>query len=190
VKTHKEIFTEIYDKNIWGGSGGGSTPENTVEYRKMLQVFLKEKNIKTVVDFGCGDWAFSRLIDWTGVRYVGIDCVQTIIEANRKKYASDNIRFYGLADLPFGGADLLIIKDVLQHWSNADIISFLNKQIPHFKYILITNSNYQTSDDEDIEPGQSRGLSAKFYPLKQFNPEIIAVIKTTIVSEVSLITNA
>lgn len=187
MKTHKEIFTEIYDKNIWGGSGGGSTPENTVEYRKLLQSFLMENEIKSVVDYGCGDWAFSRLIDWKGVWYVGVDCVDSVIKVNRKKYGTPYINFHNIS-YP-DPADLLILKDVLQHWSNADIISFLAKQITRFKYILITNSNYQGSDDEDIEAGQSRGLSAKFYPLKQFNPEIIAVIKTTIVSEVSLITN-
>lgn len=47
----------------------------------------------------------------------------------------------------------------------------------------------QTIDNEDIEPGQTRGLSAKFGPLKKYNPEILAVIQTTITSEVSLITN-
>lgn len=194
MRTHKEIFTEIYDKNVWGGSGGGSSPENTVEYRKLLQKFLKDKNIKSVVDYGCGDWSFSHLIDWSGIAYVGVDCVRSVIEANRIKHKGNNITFYDSVHVPPFVADLLILKDVLQHWSNNDIINFFGSifrnpsliQTP-FKYILITNT-IGTSEN-DITPGDCRGLSANSYPLKQFNPEVLAVIKTTITSEVSLITN-
>lgn len=195
MRTHKEIFTEIYDKNIWGGSGGGSSPENTVEYRALLQKFLRDYNIKSVVDFGCGDWSFSRLIDWTGIDYNGLDIVHSVIDSNRVKYTKPNIHFYVWDDYTSIGADLLILKDVLQHWSNDQIDEFLygvlnpsQKSIPvGFKYILITNT--QGESECDIEPGQCRGLSAKFEPLKKYNPEILAVIKTTIISEVSLITN-
>lgn len=184
MRTHKEIFTEIYDKNIWGGSGGGSTPENTVEYRAFLQKFLKDYKIRSVVDYGCGDWSFSHLIDWTGVWYVGVDCVESVVAANRKKYSQKFINFHG-PSYP-NQADLMILKDVLQHWSNSDIDLFLllNRK---FKYILITNT--QGEAECDIEAGQCRGLSAKFEPLKKYNPEILAVIQTTITSEVSLITN-
>jgi hypothetical protein len=36
-------------------------------------------------------------------------------------------------------ADLLLAKDVLQHWSNADITAFL-PQLQKFRYALITGS--------------------------------------------------
>lgn len=187
MKTHKEIFTHIYDANIWGGSGGGSTPENTVEYRFLLQAFLAQKNIKSIVDYGCGDWSFSRLMDWSGIDYLGIDCVESVIKSNIEKYAKENIQFS--LPIPLFSADLLILKDVLQHWSNDSITTFLDFNWKANKYILITNTQSQSFDNEDIETGQTRGLSAKFYPLKKYNPKILAVIKTTIVSEVSLISN-
>lgn len=189
MKTHKEIFTEIYDKNIWGGSGGGSTPENTVEYRALLQKFLREKNIKSVVDYGCGDWSFSRLIDWSGIEYLGIDTVESVVQRNEAMYSKENIHF--VSYMHPTRADLLIIKDVMQHWSNESIHLFMEDlEYRHdFKYILIANTQSQSFDNEDIETGQTRGLSAKFYPLKKYNPEILAVIKTTIISEVSLISN-
>lgn len=189
MRTHKEIFTHIYDANIWGGSGGGSTPENTVQYRALLQKFLKDKDIKSVIDYGCGDWSFSRLIDWSGIDYIGIDCVESVIEENKKLYGGMGKNFYRLDYFPPLLADLLILKDILQHWSNDSIDKLLRNHKHQFKYILITNTQSQSFDNEDIETGQTRGLSAKFYPLKKYNPEIIAVIKTTIVSEVSLISN-
>lgn len=187
MRTHKEIFTEIYDKNVWGGSGGGSSPENTVEYRKLLQKFLKDKKIKSVLDYGCGDWSFSRHIDWTGIHYLGYDCVESVVKNNHIQHRSETIKFTSLPVPEYHGfSELLIVKDVLQHWSNEDIINFLEDH-KYFKYILITNT--LGTSENDITPGDCRGLSAKLYPLNQFNPEILAVIKTTITSEVSLITN-
>lgn len=194
MRTHKEIFTEIYDKNVWGGSGGGSSPENTVEYRKLLQKFLKDYEINSVIDYGCGDWSFSHLIDWSGINYLGVDCVESVIESNIKKHKKPGVSFQHFHTVPPYRADLLILKDVLQHWDNQSIIDFFNSiyRNPSFvivpiKYILITNT--LGTSENDITPGDCRGLSAKLYPLNQFNPEILAVIKTTITSEVSLITN-
>jgi len=190
MRTHKEIFTEIYDKGIWGGgSGGGSSPENTVEYRALLQKFLKDHDIKSVVDYGCGDWSFSRLIDWSGIEYLGIDTVELVILNNINRFQKINIHF-SVGFLYPVAADLLIVKDVFQHWSNESIYDFFEDlEYRHdFKFILITNTSDQKYDFQDIEIGQTRGLSAKFYPLKNYNPEVLATIHTTETKEVSLIT--
>jgi hypothetical protein len=74
MSTLQDRFEYIYAANIWGhGSGGGSSPINTRGYRRFLQNFLRKNNIKSVVDLGCGDWQFSHLIDWKGIRYSGFD---------------------------------------------------------------------------------------------------------------------
>ena len=188
MRTHKEIFTEIYDKNVWGGSGGGSTPENTVEYRAFIQKFLKDYKIQSVVDYGCGDWSFSRLMDWSGVHYIGYDLVESVIMRNRRLYSTGGVTFACkheevLKEFP---PDLMIVKDVLQHWSNEEIDEFLQRYdwVP---LILITNT--QGQQEADIQAGDCRPLSAKFPPLSKYNPEILAVIQTTITSEVCLIKN-
>lgn len=184
--THKEIFTEVYDKNTWGGSGGGSLPEVTGQYRGFLQKFLKEKNITSVVDYGCGDWMFSHLIDWSGVNYLGIDCVQSVIDENTKKYSKENVQFTFLERLVSG--DLLILKDVLQHWSNKEINTFLGDAKYKFKYILITNTSDQKLDNQDTEAPNTRPLSAKYFPLKEFNPEILLETNINDPKETCLIT--
>ena len=97
---YKEYFTNIYDNNIWGeGSGGGSSIESTVLYREYLQKFLKEKNISSVIDYGCGDWQSSHLINFDGIEYLGIDCVDSVIDNNTIKYSKDNIKFKVLYQL-------------------------------------------------------------------------------------------
>jgi SAM-dependent methyltransferase len=157
------VFTEIYDNCVWGSnengfgiSGGGSTLEATVVYREFLQSFFLKHDIHSVVDFGCGDWEFSRTINWDGIDYIGYDVVARLISQNQEKYGAPNIHFYhgnGLnVDLP--SADLLVCKDVLQHLSNEDIAIFLN-QLHKFKFCLITND---VGKNEQIKAGLYRGL--------------------------------
>jgi SAM-dependent methyltransferase len=146
-RTSEEVFTHIYTTKLWGTnehgegiSGGGSTLDQTKLYREFLQTFLREHNIHSVVDVGCGDWTFSKAIDWTGIAYIGYDVVGFLIDKNNAKYGTQSIQFIKgdatATDLP--AADLLICKDVLQHLPNADIAKFL-RQLRKFKYCLITN---------------------------------------------------
>ena len=136
----KEHFERIYREDLWGGgSGEGSWPLHNRGYAAFLRQFLNQHGIRSVVDLGCGDWQFSRLIDWSGVEYRGFDIVPMVIEANQRHYAKDGISFALLrdpADLP--PADLLIAKDVLQHWSGPSIETFLPR-LGQYRHCLLTN---------------------------------------------------
>ena len=137
---HAEVFDFIYANNIWkSGSGPGSSKHATRDYRKFLQDFLRTNDIRTVVDVGCGDWQFSQHIDWTGIDYLGVD-VSKIVASSLSRFCSENIRFAALdaVNERLPAADLLLVKDVLQHWSNNSILQFLTK-LPEFRYALITN---------------------------------------------------
>jgi len=173
---HNDYFSKIYAGGGWGPiqSGGGSSPENTVEYREFLSNFIKENKIKTVYDFGCGDWSFSKLIDWSNVKYTGIEIVESVVN-NLKQYENANIRFVFLDDVERFykcKGDLLIIKDVLQHWTNKEITTFLNNVKDQFKFILILNSSPQGEDWQET-PERNRPLSCKYYPLKKYNIEFL-----------------
>jgi SAM-dependent methyltransferase len=97
--------------------------------------------VQTVVDAGCGDWQFSRLVDWHAVRYIGLDVVPEVVDANRAAYGTPGIEFVcddiRHATLPRG--DLLICKDVLQHWDVASIRRFLANNLHRYRYALVTN---------------------------------------------------
>lgn len=137
---HKDVFNDIYLTKRWGeGSGAGSTVKNTVRYRWFVQNFLRSNGIKSVVDIGCGDWQFSRLIDWSGVHYQGLD-VSDVVLANTRKFAAEGIEFHELDALhdELPKADLVLIKDVFQHWNNQDVLKFLPK-LTNFRTALITN---------------------------------------------------
>jgi len=161
----EQVFTQIYDQKIWGSdgqgngsSGWGSMAKAAAPYMNFLTHFLKQYNITSVVDVGCGDWSFSQYIDWTGISYVGYDVVSTVIERNKKKFQQSNCIFiHGDAtktELP--SADLLLCKDVLQHLSNESIATFL-KQCDKFKYCLITN-DINKNANTNIADGLHRPL--------------------------------
>lgn len=140
MPSHLDIFDNIYRNDLWrGGSGSGSREEMTRDYRAFLQKFLSDNRIASVVDLGCGDWQFSRHMDWMGIDYTGVDVSSVVLEATRN-YSRDGVRFLhanAVTDaLP--AADLLIVKDVFQHWSNADILAFL-PQLQNYRTALITN---------------------------------------------------
>lgn len=165
---HKTIFNNIYRHNSWGGgSGPGSTIANTVQYRWFIQNFVAMNAIKSVVDIGCGDWQFSQRINWNGIRYLGLD-VSDVVLSNTRRFAADGIEFREINaisdDLP--SADLAIVKDVLQHWNNDDIIKFLPK-LENFKTALITNGfppNLRSAINKNISTGNVRPVDLRAPP--------------------------
>ncbi|MDB6078704.1 MAG: SAM-dependent methyltransferase [Akkermansiaceae bacterium] len=172
----EDFFKKVYTENIWErGSGPGSYPENTIAYREYLQKFLAEHHIKSVVDIGCGDWQFSRLIDWTGIDYLGIDCVEDVIAGNQAQFSAPNIRFLhdnaaAMSEIPW--ADLAIIKDVLQHLTIKTICELLNR-LPCYRYILFTNSD--TGENTDLHAdGHFRPLNLALPP---FSLELETVLR-------------
>ena len=195
------IFTTIYDKALWGKnsagkgySGMGSVPENCKPYMHYLQSFLKDKAITSVVDIGCGDWLFSQYIDWTGVNYIGFDVVESIIEQNKKSFASSNINFIhaNIISTNLPKADLLIAKDVLQHLSNENIWLILQK-IKNYKYCLFINDIEPKVDktiNKDVKNGGYRYLDLTQDPFFIKGEKVLQYArKSGCRTEVLLITN-
>lgn len=165
----KKAFEDIYRKAGWGTNGGdagvsgyGSTMEATAVYRTFLQQFMKDADVKTVVDAGCGDWESTQALDWKGIDYKGYDIVESVIERDKKRFEKPNVHFFtaDIVETELPPADLLIVKQVLQHLPNASVTKFL-KQLPKYKHALIMNSvspRNLSADNRDIVPGYFRLL--------------------------------
>lgn len=172
--TLEQVFDDIYRSAKWGNADGGSTSgsgslmQTTVVYRTFLQRFMKDNQVRSVVDAGCGDWEFSSAIDWTGIDYKGFDIVPSVIAEDKKKYEKTNVHFFVAdiveSDLP--PADLLIVKHVLQHLPTTAVQRFLG-QIPKYRHALIVDSVNPTtlsSTNWDIAPGAFRYLDVTAPP--------------------------
>ena len=180
TEVNKDSFSRIYDRHTWHGqslSGPGSDAKRTIEFCSLLARFLRHQNIQSVVDLGCGDWGYSHLIDWGSVKYTGIDVVESVIENNKLQYAKPNISFLcadaAYQDIP--AADLLIVKEVLQHLPNKDVLSILEKARSYPFAIFINDISHHIrgswkqlwhwqpicQTNIDIEPGGYRLLSLR-----------------------------
>lgn len=171
------IFEKIYKDKVWyKGSGSGSLPENTIKYRDFLQQYIKQNKITSILDLGCGDWQFMHLMDLSGIQYTGVEVVSWLVEENQKKWGAPNIRFvFGdAATIKLPDADLVILKDVLQHWSNNVIIEFF-KKLRKYNHVLVNNTHegYDLNArlNRDIENGQARPLDLSqapfYYPIEE-----------------------
>ena len=154
----REVFQGIYDSSGWGkgGSGQGSRLDVTQVYRDVVSCLIGSADVRSVVDAGCGDWEFAQLIDWSSVTYLGLDVVPSVIESNQNQFSSSKTRFecvdLGHATLP--RADLLLCKDVLQHWPLEAVHGFLRRLRMRFRYILLTNDVNSIHCADELLNGQ------------------------------------
>ena len=143
----KDAMTQVYKMKLWGGnaydfySGYGSHDSNiTTPYIEVVRDFLTSfKEPLVVCDLGCGDFNIGEnLINYTK-KYIAIDIVESLITRNKKMFVADNLEFFCLDiakdELP--RADCVILRQVLQHVSNAEIINVVDK-LYKFKYIILT----------------------------------------------------
>jgi len=160
------VFQIIYDRRVWGvGSGGGSDLRNTCLYVAYVQHLMERFEVRTILDLGCGDWSFSRYLDFGGRRYLGVDAVESVVARNVAAFGSPDIRFAqgnlcSSEELP--ECDLLLCKDVLQHLSTANIVTILAK-VGRARVALITN-DYHPSN-RDCSNGDTRPLNITAPPL-------------------------
>jgi len=144
----KAAMDQVYENKLWGGgeeydfySGEGShNPEIVKPYVSAITSFLKSfDDLLTVCDLGCGDFNIGNELVVYTKKYVAVDIVEDLIARNKDNFKQDNLEFYSLDiavdDLPSGNC--AIIRQVLQHISNAEIQQVLHK-LADFKYVILT----------------------------------------------------
>lgn len=171
-------FNEIYQDNAWGyGSGVGSLPLNNIDYMKLVQTFLRANAIKSVVDFGCGDWQFSQFIAWGEATYLGLDVVGEVVERNTARFARPGVqfaKFETVDDVP--SCDLVLCKDVFQHLPNPDIRDHLRMLKARARYLLITNDEWPCAEltNAEIEGIGWRPVSLSGAPFNETAPVVLS----------------
>ena len=143
----KTAMEQVYEKKLWGKgstefySGEGSyLPDLVHPYLKRVISFLTSFDKKIVVcDLGCGDFNIGKELAPFTQKYEAIDIAKNLIEFNRKQFCLENLDFHCLdiaeEELPHG--DCAIVRQVLQHLSNAEIQKIVRK-LQGFKFVILT----------------------------------------------------
>lgn len=178
----KEIFTQIYKSNMWGGDGyysGSGSHDNkyVLPYCEMINAFIRENNIKTVMDLGCGDFNIGAKIASSEINYIGVDIFEDLIQSNILQYGSEIISFVckDIVSDELPEADLCLIRQVLQHLDNKAVSDVLEK-VKKYRFVIITECRTEKDDavgfNWDIPSGANtrRTLqSGLYFEEKPFN---------------------
>jgi len=199
----QEIFSEIYEKGLWGKSenlehryysGNGTHDKNiTTVYFDNVGTFLKNLPTKpNVVDLGCGDFLVGSQLRAYCNNYVACDIVPQLIEHNKKKYFDFNVDFRVLNlitdELPAG--DIVFIRQVLQHLSNEHIQKLIPKLNQNYSFLFLTehlpisksfSPNLDMPEGPDIRINYNSGivLTAPPFNLKTIKEQIVCEPRIT-----------
>lgn len=148
-KTSRDIFTEIYDTASWGRedghdgfySGSGSHEQHiTKPYIQAMRDVLLNMGKPDVVDIGCGDFAVGSQLRPYCRTYIAGDIVESLILRNRKKYEKLNVDFrvIDIANDDIPKTKVLVVRQVFQHMSNADIMKSIANIAGSCEYLIVT----------------------------------------------------
>lgn len=175
----KAVMEQVYELKLWGTdtskfySGAGSHDAKIVDpYVAAVTSFLTSfENPLVVCDLGCGDFNIGKeLVKYTK-KYSAVDIVSNLIKYNKATFIANNLEFHCLDiavdNLPSG--DCALVRQVLQHLSNAEVQNIV-KKLTNFKYIILTEHvpKGDFTPNKDIISGQ--GIRLK----KQSGIDLIA----------------
>ena len=109
-----------------GTSGEGSYHALAEAKAAFLNDFVRTRDVKSVLEFGCGDGNQLSLADYP--RYVGIDVSRTALKLCQRRFADDPTKSFFLYDgacftdrAGVFAADLAISLDVIYHLTEDEI---------------------------------------------------------------------
>jgi len=168
----KEAMEQVYDLKLWGNNGsnfysgdGSHNPDIVRPYIEVVTTFLQSTEQQLVVcDLGCGDFNIGKQLMKYAEKYIAVDIVSSLISDNKEKFKAENLEFLCLdiAKDQLPKADCVILRQVLQHLSNTEIQSIVEK-LNNFKYIILTEHlpEGEFSPNKNIISGQGIRLKKR-----------------------------
>lgn len=154
MKSQNAKMTAINSKVYWeeryksGGTSGAGSYNKLAEFKaSVINKFVVENDIKTVIELGCGDG--NQLTYMTYPHYVGVDVSSSIIQSNIIKFKNDPTKcFYMTEDrLKYinQNYDLAISLDVIFHLLEKDVYEQYMDDLFSLstRFVIIYSSNYE-----------------------------------------------
>lgn len=143
----KDAFRQVYATRNWGTSqsdepfysGAGSEGSAAEEYCQLVSQFVRDQGIRTIADLGCGDFRIGRRIAEQAARYVGVDIVPELVDYYQRHYSDERISFQccDITSDALPEAELCLVRQVLQHLSNAEVESAL-RNISRYRWAMVS----------------------------------------------------
>jgi glycosyltransferase involved in cell wall biosynthesis len=178
----KEKFSEVYEKNIFGGrvsrSGEGSDLVQTKVIREQLPKVIETLSVRTILDAPCGDWYWMKETELKVQQYIGVDIVEPMINKHMSEFgnATRTFKCLNLAEDTLPKADLIFSRDCLVHLKFGDALKILkNFKQSGAKYLLTTTFTDRNYNNDLIGKDNFwRALNMRLAPF--YFPEPILII--------------
>jgi len=136
-----------------GGTSGAGSYGRLAEFKaEVLNAFVAEHRIQTVVEHGCGDGAQLELARYPN--YLGLDVSPTIVEVCQKRFESDPSKQFRLSGSEETGThDLALSLDVIYHLvEDAVYQEYMGGLLgSSHRYLAVYASNYdKLTKDEHV----------------------------------------
>lgn len=147
-------FTHAFDANVWQDgesvSGPGSTLAYTEGLRATLPAMIRALGCTSMVDAPCGDFNWMKAVDLTGIAYTGADIVPSMIAGLQQAYPQHRFACLDITKDPLPTADFVMIRDVLFHLSNADVVRVLQNFVASGSRYLATSHSFYVTEMADV----------------------------------------
>lgn len=133
-----------------GGNSGAGSYNRLAQYKAdVLNRFVAENNVGSVIEFGSGDGAQLKLAQYP--HYVGVDVSRTALDLTTKAFANDPTkRFIHSDDLTAEDvADLALSLDVIYHLIEDSVYQTYMEQLfaASRRFVIIYSSNSDRKSD-------------------------------------------
>jgi len=173
----EQMFRQAYLHNIWGDpesvSGPGSGLSRTEAFRDQIPQLLSALGARSLLDAGCGDFNWMKVLHLPVERYLGMDIVPELIIHNRQKYMDGKtiFRHGNIVRDELPRVDIILCRDCLVHFSFEDIWAALRNFKRTQSRYLLTTTFIEFPENLDVETGGWRQLNLERYPFSFPPPE-------------------
>ena len=143
-----------------GGNSGDGSYSKLAEFKaRILNQFVGEQQISTVIEFGCGDGNQLRYAEYP--KYTGYDISPDAIKLCREIFGDDPDKdFHLVGDYTGETAELVLSLDVIFHLVEDDVFDTYMRTLfeASTKWVVIYSSNY-----DDRRKGKSRHVRHRMF---------------------------
>jgi SAM-dependent methyltransferase len=128
------------------GSGDGSYGDRAVEKAKIVNDFVREHKIQSVIDFGCGDG--NQLSLATYPVYHGLDISETAVATCRERFKNDRTKTFATGTKTDERAEMSLSIDVIFHLvDDQDYTEYMQALFAAAtRFVVIYSTDIDTSE--------------------------------------------
>jgi len=139
------------DRYRSGGDSGAGSYTCLAEFKaEVLNAFVMERAVQTIVEFGCGDGAQLALANYP--HYVGFDVSTTVLDNCRRKFAGRPYTFLHQSEAGSVRAGLALSLDVIFHLVEDDVFESYMRNLfdASTQWVIVYSSNEDRIEAEHV----------------------------------------